>query len=42
MDRQALHSYRVKFLHPFSGSIVEFEAPIPSDMQKVINKYKTL
>ena len=33
IDRQALHSYRVKFIHPISREEVTFIAELPSDMQ---------
>ncbi len=34
--RQALHSYRLSFLHPITGEPVEFTAPLPADMQAVL------
>jgi 23S rRNA pseudouridine1911/1915/1917 synthase len=34
--RQALHSWRVAFAHPFTGARVEVEAPIPADLQKLL------
>lgn len=36
MQRQALHSYRLSFTHPITGQIMEFTAPLPDDMSKVI------
>lgn len=33
IHRQALHSYRVKFIHPISREEVTFIAELPSDMQ---------
>lgn len=36
ISRQALHSYRISFIHPISKQNVVFEASIPSD----INFYK--
>ena len=33
VSRQALHSYRVKFIHPISREEVTFIAELPSDMQ---------
>jgi 23S rRNA pseudouridine1911/1915/1917 synthase len=32
MARQALHSYRTSFIHPFSGNHLELVAPIPDDI----------
>ncbi len=37
MDRQALHSYRLKFIHPISQEEMEFTAPLPQDMEHVLN-----
>ena len=42
---QLLHSACLKLTHPQSGEAMEFHAPLPDDMEKVIqalsNKYKT-
>jgi 23S rRNA pseudouridine1911/1915/1917 synthase len=34
--RQALHAWRLSFMHPFTRQRVEIEAPIPDDMQQLI------
>jgi len=34
--RQALHAWRLSFVHPESGDEVSFEAPLPEDMQCLI------
>ncbi len=34
--RQALHAYLLQFEHPSTGETMHFEAPIPDDMQVVI------
>ncbi len=34
--RQALHAWRLSFLHPLSGEEVSYEAPLPADMQQLI------
>ncbi len=34
--RQALHAARLGFVHPQSGEFVEWEAPLPDDMAKLI------
>ena len=31
--RQALHAFRLSFVHPGSGEMIGFEAPVPEDMQ---------
>ncbi|MFO1510844.1 MAG: 23S rRNA pseudouridine(1911/1915/1917) synthase RluD [Steroidobacteraceae bacterium] len=35
-QRQALHAARLAFVHPASGEALEFEAPMPEDMQALI------
>ncbi len=34
--RQALHAWRLSFVHPESGEDVSYEAPLPDDMQQLI------
>jgi 23S rRNA pseudouridine1911/1915/1917 synthase len=34
--RQALHAWRLSFVHPEHGEEVSFEAPLPDDMQQLI------
>lgn len=36
IDRQALHSARLSFVHPFTGMPMEFTAPLPDDMSRII------
>lgn len=36
ISRQALHSHRLIFAHPITGKIMEFTAPLPEDMTKVL------
>ncbi len=36
IHRQALHAYRVTFVHPVTGEAMEFTAPMPEDMKKVL------
>ncbi|MGE9881907.1 RluA family pseudouridine synthase [Bariatricus sp. SGI.161] len=36
IGRQALHSYRLSFTHPITGEPMEFTAPLPKDMEKVL------
>jgi 23S rRNA pseudouridine1911/1915/1917 synthase len=35
--RQALHAWRVVFVHPFTRSRVTIEAPIPEDFEELLN-----
>lgn len=36
MDRQALHSHRLCFMHPFTGEKLEFTSPLPEDMRRAL------
>ena len=33
IERQALHARRLRFPHPIEGVVLEFESPLPSDME---------
>ena len=37
LNGQALHAARLEFTHPISGEAIFFEAPVPGEMQRVIN-----
>jgi 23S rRNA pseudouridine1911/1915/1917 synthase len=36
LTRQALHACRIKLAHPATKEPIEFVAPLPTDMQAVI------
>ncbi len=36
VDRQMLHAHRITFRHPLSGEEVTFRAPIPPDMERLL------
>jgi 23S rRNA pseudouridine1911/1915/1917 synthase len=36
IKRQALHSHILGFIHPFTKKYMEFQAPLPNDMQELI------
>lgn len=36
IERQALHAWRLAFHHPVTGRRLEFEAPLPADMQRAL------
>jgi 23S rRNA pseudouridine1911/1915/1917 synthase len=36
LDRQALHAHRLSIAHPTSGKPLAFEAPLPSDMERML------
>ena len=38
MPRQALHSWKLSFVHPITGEFLEFVSPLPSDMQKYMKE----
>lgn len=40
IDRQALHAFSLTFRHPVSDEGLHLEAPLPADMQTVIEKLK--
>jgi len=40
LPRQALHAKTLGFIHPHNKKPISFEAPIPEDMQKVIEKIR--
>ena len=35
IDRQALHAFRIKFVHPITKELITLEAPIPNDIEKL-------
>jgi len=37
LARQALHAYRLSFVHPESGETVQFEAPLPEDIHHLLS-----
>lgn len=37
-NRQALHAYELGFIHPKTGEKIEVTAPLPSDMQQLIEQ----
>lgn len=39
--RQALHARTLGFIHPVSGKEMFFESPVPDDMSKLIEKWRT-
>ena len=36
IERQALHAYRLRVIHPAKGYPMEFEAPLPEDMERLL------
>jgi 23S rRNA pseudouridine1911/1915/1917 synthase len=42
LERPFLHAYRLVFTHPTDGRKMEFEAPLPSDLQHVLDGIEAL
>lgn len=40
INRQALHSHKVSFIHPITKKKIEFTAPLFDDMEKIIDNLK--
>ena len=40
LPRQALHAYTIGFMHPFLHEYLQFESPLPNDMNSVIEKWR--
>lgn len=38
--RQALHSWRLDFVHPITGKMMRFEQPLPEDMRQLLDREK--
>ena len=38
INRQALHAYKIEFISPLTNKLVSYTAPIPADIQAVINQ----
>lgn len=38
IDRQALHRGKMSFEHPVNGTVLDFETPLPEDMQKLMDE----
>ena len=36
IDRQALHAYQIKFIHPISKEHITLKAPLPEDIKNLI------
>ena len=37
--RQALHAHRLELTHPVTGNLLQFESPLPSDMEALISAF---
>lgn len=40
IEGQALHSQTLSFIHPRTGERMEFEAPLPEDMHKIVTRLR--
>jgi len=41
LARQALHAFRIRFVHPGTGEPVQYEAPLPADMALLLELLRT-
>lgn len=41
LNRQALHAYRISFPHPITGKLMRFTAPLPEDMQSLLDSFSS-
>lgn len=39
INRQALHSYHISFIHPISNKVIDIYCELPEDMKKITNLY---
>jgi len=39
LQRQALHAYKLGFIHPMTGESLQFHRPLPSDMQQALSDW---
>ena len=42
LSRQALHARSLRFVHPITGEVVTFEAPLAADMQRTLDALREL
>lgn len=42
LNRQFLHAYQLQFRHPVTGQMLELEAPLPDDLQRVLEQKDAL
>ena len=40
LDRPALHSHRLRLVHPLTGRVLEITSPLPPDMAELLERYK--
>ncbi len=42
LDRQALHAARLAFVHPVTGTLLEFNSGLPADLAEIVDAFKEL
>ena len=42
LTRQALHAHTLGFVHPQTGEVMNFEAPLPEDFRTVLDRLRTV
>ena len=38
LDRQALHAFKLGFIHPFSQQELQFNSPLPPDILQALDR----
>ncbi|HLG77647.1 MAG TPA: pseudouridine synthase, partial [Ktedonobacteraceae bacterium] len=38
LRRQFLHAFQLQFTHPITGAPLQFESPLPADLQEVLDQ----
>ena len=38
LERQCLHAYRLRFVHPFAGAEVDLTSPLPADLEAALER----
>lgn len=37
LERQFLHAFQLRFTHPWTGNVIEVEAPLPAELQQILD-----
>jgi len=42
LDRQALHAAHLAFVHPVNGTLLKFNSLLPTQLARIVGKFKQL
>jgi 23S rRNA pseudouridine1911/1915/1917 synthase len=42
LGRQALHAAHLAFVHPVTGTLLEFNSELPLDLGEIVNEFNDL